>query len=56
MDFALLEAAYTTVRLIQRFPVIKLPAGEKVKLTGVEKQKITLVLSITEGCNVERIV
>jgi len=53
MDFGLNEAAYTVVRLIQRFPTIRLPPGEKVELVGVEKQTITLVLSITEGCNVE---
>ncbi|KAL8779064.1 MAG: hypothetical protein Q9194_001633 [Teloschistes cf. exilis] len=53
MDFGMNEAAYTVVRLIQSFSVIQLPPGEKVELVGVEKQTMTLVLSITEGCNVE---
>lgn len=53
MDFALTEAAYTVVRLLQQFPVIGLPAGHKVELTGVEKQTMTLVLSSTEGCMVD---
>ena len=53
MDFGLNEAAYTVVRLLQRFSTIQLPKGEKVELVGVEKQTMTLVLSITEGCNVE---
>ena len=53
MDFALTEAAYTVVRLLLKFPVIRLPAGQKVELTGVEKQTITLVLSSTEGCMVD---
>ncbi|KAG9783968.1 cytochrome P450, partial [Aureobasidium melanogenum] len=53
MDFALTEAAYTIVQLIQRFPIIQLPPGEVVELTGVEKQTMTLVMSITEGCKVE---
>jgi cytochrome P450 len=53
MDFGLNEAAYTVVRLIQRFPIIRLSPGEKVELVGMEKQTMTLVLSITEGCNVE---
>ncbi|OAP57333.1 hypothetical protein AYL99_08071 [Fonsecaea erecta] len=53
LDFGLIEAAYTIVHLIQRFPVIRLPPGEKVVLTGVEKQTMTLVVSITEGCKVE---
>jgi hypothetical protein len=53
VDFALTEAAYTVVRLLQRFQSITLPAGEKVELVGVEKQDMTLVISIKEGCNVE---
>jgi hypothetical protein len=53
VDFALTEAGYTVVRLLQRFQTIKLPAGEKVELVGVEKQHMTLVISIKEGCKVE---
>ncbi|ETI21603.1 hypothetical protein G647_07950 [Cladophialophora carrionii CBS 160.54] len=53
MDFGLAEAAYAVVRLIQRYPTIRLPPGEKVELVGVEKQTMTLVVSITEGCKVE---
>ena len=52
VDFALTEAAYTIVRMIQRFPVIKLPPNEPVVKTGKEKQIITLVISIKDGCNV----
>ncbi|OQU99595.1 hypothetical protein CLAIMM_05205 [Cladophialophora immunda] len=53
MDFAVTEAAYAIVRLIQRFPIIKLPPNEMLEPTGVEKQTMTLVLSITRGCKVE---
>jgi hypothetical protein len=53
VEFALLEVAYIVVRIIQRFSTIKLPDSELVNLAGVEKQKITMVLSITDGCNVE---
>lgn len=53
MDFALTEAAYTVVRLIQRFPTIKLPEGMIPELVGVEKQTMTLVVSITGGCQIE---
>lgn len=53
VDFALMEAAYTVVRIIQRFPTIKLPEGDMVELAGVEKQTMTLVMSITEGCKIE---
>lgn len=53
VDFALTEAAYAIVRIFQRFPSIRLPEGERVELLGVEKQTVTLVLQITEGCKVE---
>lgn len=53
MDFALTEAAYTIVRLIQSFPTIKLPKGEVPELIGAEEQVMTLVISIKEGCKVE---
>jgi len=52
VDFALTEAAYTVFRILQRFPDITIPTGEKVELVGVEKQIITLVISIAEGCKV----
>lgn len=53
VDFAITEAAYTTVRILQRYPNIKLPEGESVELTGVEKQMVTLVFQIEDGCKVE---
>ena len=53
VDFALTEAAYTVVRLLHHFPIIRLPASQKIEILGVEKQTITLVLSSTEGCFVE---
>jgi hypothetical protein len=53
VDFALTEAAYVVVRLIQKFGNIRLPEGESVELVGVEKQVTTLVLSIQEGCKVK---
>lgn len=53
VDFALTEAGYTVVRLLQRFQTIKIPANETVELVGVEKQVMTLVISIKDGCNVE---
>lgn len=53
MDFGLTEAAFAVVRLIQRYPNMRLPATEKVELVGVEKQTMTLVMSSTNGCRVE---
>jgi hypothetical protein len=53
VDFALTEVAYVVVRLLQSFTSIKLPKGEAVELVGVEKQVMTLVVSIKDGCKVE---
>ena len=53
MDFALTEAAYAIVRILQRYPTITLPEGETVEITGTEKQMVTLVLQIKNGCKVE---
>ncbi|KAH8710243.1 cytochrome P450 alkane hydroxylase [Phaeosphaeriaceae sp. PMI808] len=52
MDFALTEAAYTVVRLLQEFETIRLPEGQPVELIGAEKQVINLVMSIRDGCRV----
>lgn len=46
------EAAFAVVRVLQRFPVIKLPADEKVVKTGQERQTITIVLAVGDGCRV----
>ena len=53
VDFALTEAAYTVVRLLQQFPSLRLPAGVKVERTGLEKQTMTLAIRATEGCLVD---
>ncbi len=52
VDFAQTEAAYAIVRIFQRYPNIELPEGETVESVGVEKQTVTLVLQISEGCKV----
>ena len=51
-DFALMEVSYAVVRLLQTFPVIDLPTGEKIEPVGTEKQRLTLVLSSADGCRV----
>jgi hypothetical protein len=53
VDFAVTEATYAVVRMLQHFPNLALPPGEVVELTGVEKQAMTLVVSITHGCNIQ---
>jgi cytochrome P450 len=51
-DFALMEVYYTTIRLLQSFPLIKLPEGEIIEPVGTERQRLTLVLSSADGCKV----
>ncbi|KAM7183302.1 cytochrome P450 52A13 [Rhypophila sp. PSN 637] len=51
-DFALMEISYTSIRLLQTFPVIVLPEGETIEPVGTEKQTLTLVLSSADGCRV----
>ncbi|KAH0537360.1 hypothetical protein FGG08_005839 [Glutinoglossum americanum] len=53
MDFALTEAAYAVVRILQRFPIVKMPPDEVRVKTGKERQTMTLVLSATDGCKVQ---
>ena len=52
-DFALLEASYAIVRIIQTFPRIDLPEDEPSPDVGKEKQILTLVISSAEGCRVK---
>ncbi|KAL6717648.1 hypothetical protein ACLMJK_005563 [Lecanora helva] len=52
-DFALMEVSYTIVRLLQSFPIIKLPANHVNEPPGTEKQRLTLVLQSADGCKVE---
>jgi hypothetical protein len=53
VDFALTVAGFTVVRLLQSFQSITLSTNERVELVGAEKQHMTLVVSIKEGCNVD---
>lgn len=51
-DFALMEVSYTLVRLLQIFSDIKLPEGESIEPVGLERQRLTLVMSSADGCRV----
>ncbi|KAI1139096.1 cytochrome P450 monooxygenase [Hypoxylon sp. FL0543] len=53
MDFSLTEGAYAIVRILQRFPSIQLPAGERVQVTGQERQTVTISLRAADGCRVD---
>ncbi|KAB8206632.1 cytochrome P450 [Aspergillus parasiticus] len=67
-DLALVEAAYTVVRILQRFPRVRLEDyprpqrrpwlgwsshnATRVEMIAEERQKVTLVLSLSDGCRV----
>ncbi|KAE8146091.1 cytochrome P450 [Aspergillus avenaceus] len=51
-DFALTEASYAIIRIIQAFPGLRLPPELTVVPPGEEKQSLTLVVSSAEGCKV----
>lgn len=46
MDFALVEAAYTIVCVLQRFGDCEVAGGERVEVVGTEKQVMTLILQV----------
>lgn len=45
-------ASYAVVRVVQSFPDIRLPPGEKWEEPGEERQDLTLTLSNADGCKV----
>ena len=47
-----MEASCAVVRIIQRFPNLRLPPNYPVVPTGQEKQTLTIFLSSTDGCKV----
>ncbi|KAI9892832.1 MAG: hypothetical protein M1814_000991 [Vezdaea aestivalis] len=51
-EFALTEASYGIVRVLQAFPSLRLPPGVVAEPTGQEKQSLTIVVSSAEGCKV----
>lgn len=52
-EFALLEASYAIVSILQSFPGIRLAEGEKFEPIGEERQTITFTVSPTDGCHVQ---
>ncbi|CAG7925900.1 unnamed protein product [Penicillium olsonii] len=51
-DFALTEASYAIIRIIQTFPELKLPPDLPIVPTGEEKQAMTIVVMSADGCKV----
>ena len=53
-DFALMEASYAIIRILQTFLDIKLPASSKPsEEIGGEKQKLGIVVTCADGCKVQ---
>ncbi|KAI1653485.1 cytochrome P450 monooxygenase [Daldinia decipiens] len=53
MDFSLTGGAYAIVRILQRFSSIRLPAGERIQVSGKERQMATISLKPADGCKVD---
>ncbi|KAG0649621.1 Cytochrome P450 [Hyphodiscus hymeniophilus] len=51
-DFALTEASYGIVRILQTYPNLRLPPDVPIVPSGQEKQIITFVVASAEGCKV----
>lgn len=51
-DFALMEASYGIVKIIQTFPKLRLPPEIEAVEPGEERQNLTIVVSSAEGCKV----
>jgi len=49
-DFALSEASYAIVKIIQTFPNLRLPPQIEKEKVGQEKQNFTIVVTSAEGC------
>lgn len=54
-EFALLEAGYVTVRIVQKFRTLELDPRDTGIAVGTEKQEVTLVLASQDGCRVKAI-
>lgn len=49
-EFALLEASYAIIRLLQTFSELVYDPAREMPEVGQERQDVTLVLSSGEGC------
>lgn len=51
-DYALMESSYAIIRLLQRYPGIKIPPGVPNEPVGMERQHLGIVLTSAEGAQV----
>lgn len=47
-----MEASCGIIRIVQTFPIIRLPPDYPSQPTGQEKQALTLVVASADGCKV----
>ncbi|KAL8679207.1 MAG: hypothetical protein Q9186_004504 [Xanthomendoza sp. 1 TL-2023] len=53
VEFALLEAGFVVVRILQKFRSFELGPKDKDVVVGTENQEVTLVVASTNGCRVK---
>jgi hypothetical protein len=51
-DFAIVEASYTIVRLLQTFKDFEYDPDQEMAKVGEERQDVTLVLASADGCHI----
>ncbi|KAF2799624.1 n-alkane-inducible cytochrome P450 [Melanomma pulvis-pyrius CBS 109.77] len=51
-DFALMEASYAIIRVLQAFPGIRLPPGSPNEPVGAEKQSLSMLVAPQNGVDV----
>jgi hypothetical protein len=49
-EFALLEASYVIIRLLQTFADFEYDPGQEMPAVGEERQDVTLAISSGDGC------
>lgn len=51
-DFAIMESSFAIVRILQKYPDIRLPPDVPNESVGAERQHFGLVFTSAEGTNV----
>lgn len=54
-EFALLEAGYVIVRMLQKFREFEMDPRTKNIAVGAENQEVTLVVASTDGCMIRAV-
>jgi len=54
-EFALVEAGYVTVRILQKFRSFELDPRDRDVPLGTERQEVSLVLASADGCRAKAV-